>query len=221
MRDIKGYRVWDVAAILVLSVFMLCACSTVYYSTMEKFGKYKRDLLRDNVTELREDQIEATEEFKDALTRLQELTNYEGGKLQEVYEQLKDDYEDCSDRAEAIRDRIRKIDTIANDLFEEWENEIGTMSNPEFRRKSRQKLIASKKRYRKFYRAMKRSEEKMEPVLVALHDHVLYLKHNLNARTIAGLKGEVGRVGLDVHSLIRDMRASIAEADAFIKTLPE
>ncbi len=221
MRDLKGYGIWGAAVMLVLSVFMLSACSTVYYSTMEKFGKYKRDLLRDNVTELREDQIEATEEFKDALTRLQELTNYDGGKLQEVYEQLKDDYEDCSDRAEAIRDRIRKIDTIANDLFEEWENEISTMSNPEFRRKSRQKLIASKNRYRKFYRAMKRSEEKMEPVLTALHDHVLYLKHNLNARTIAGLKGEVGKVGLDVKSLIRDMRASIAEADAFIKTLPE
>jgi len=79
----------------------------------------------------------------------------------------------------------------------------------------------SRSRYRKFYRAMKKSEERMEPVLIALHDHVLFLKHNLNASTIAGLKGEVGRVELDVKSLIRDMKASIAEADAFINTLPE
>ena len=207
---------------LVLSLlFTLGACSSVYYSTMEKFGKQKRDLLRDNVEDLREDQVEATEEFKDALTRLQELTNYQGGKLQEVYEGLKDDYEDCQDRADAIKDRIEKIDTIATDLFEEWDDEIDTMSNPEFRRKSRQKLTVSKKRYHKFYRAMKKSEQRLEPVLTALHDHVLYLKHNLNASTIAGLKGEVGRVEIDVKSLIRDMKASIAEADAFISTLPE
>ncbi len=211
----------ETAAVLLLLILTLGACSSVYYSTMEKFGKHKRDLLRDNVQDLREDQVEATEEFKDALTRLQELTNYQGGRLQEVYEGLKDDYEDCRDRADIIKSRIHKIDTIAADLFEEWENEIETMSNPEFRRKSREKLSLSRNRYHKFYRAMKKSEQRMEPVLTALHDHVLYLKHNLNAATIAGLKGEVGRVEVDVKSLIRDMKASIAEADAFISTLPE
>ena len=81
-----------------LTLFLLSSCSSVYYSTMEKFGKQKRDLLRDNVEELREDQMEAKEEFKDALTRLQELTAFHGGDLQEIYEKLKDDYEDCEDR---------------------------------------------------------------------------------------------------------------------------
>ncbi len=209
------------SAVIVALLLALGACSSVYYSTMEKLGKHKRDLLVDNVADLRDDQVEATEEFKDALTRLQELTNYQGGKLQDIYEGLKDDYEECRDRADTIKDRIQKIDTIANDLFAEWEGEIDTISNPEFRRKDQEKLVLSRKRYRRFYRAMKKSEQRLEPVLTALHDHVLYLKHNLNASTIAGLKGEVGRVEVDVKSLIRDMKASIAEADAFISTLPE
>ncbi len=208
-------------AVSLTVLFLLGACTSVYYSTMEKLGKQKRDLLRDNVEELRDDQMEASEEFKDALTQLQELTNYHGGKLQDVYEDLADKYEDCKERTEAIKNRINKIDMIAGDLFEEWQDEIDSMSSPDLKRRSLEKLRASKNRYRKLYRAMKRAEAKMEPVLTTLHDHVLFLKHNLNASTIAGLKGEVGRVKLDVQSLIREMKASIAEADAFIKTLPE
>lgn len=209
-----------VAALLCL-LLLSSGCTSIYYSTMEKFGKHKRDLLRDNVEELRDDQVEATQEFKDALTRLQELTGFNGGKLQDVYEKLNDDYERCRDRADAIKNRIYKIDSIAADLFEEWEGEIDVMSNPGFKRKSRAKLVATRSKYKKFHRTMKRSEQKLEPVLTALHDHVLYLKHNLNASAIAGLKGEVGTVEIDVKSLIKEMQASINEADLFIKTLPE
>ncbi len=209
-----------VSAVLTIT-FMLSGCNTIYYSTMETFGKQKRDLLRDNVEDLRDDQVDAEEEFKDALTRLQELTSYNGGDLQDIYEKLNDDYEDCRDRADTIKSRIHKIDQIAHDLFEEWADEIETMSNPAFKRKSREKLAATRTRYRKFFRAMKKSEQRLEPVLTALHDHVLFLKHNLNAQTVAGLRGEVGSVETDVQSLIRDMKASIAEADAFIKTLPD
>ncbi len=207
-------------AAALLAISMLSACSSVYYTTMEKLGKQKRDLLRDNVEELREDQMEAKEEFKDALTRLQELTAFHGGDLQEIYEKLKDDYEDCEERADAIRSRIDKIDTIANDLFAEWADEIDTMHNASFKRKSREKLAITKRRYRQFHRAMKKSEQRLEPVLTALHDHVLFLKHNLNAQAVAGLKSEVGSVAADVRNLIRDMQASIAEADAFIRHLP-
>ena len=94
------------------------------------------------------------------------------------------------------------------------------MHNASFKRKSREKLAITKRRYRQFYRAMKKSEQRLEPVLTALHDHVLFLKHNLNAQAVAGLKSEVGSVETDVRNLIKDMQASIAEADAFIKQLP-
>jgi hypothetical protein len=61
----------------------------------------------------------------------------------------------------------------------------------------------------------------MEPVLAAFRDHVLFLKHNLNARAIASLRQEGIAVETDITGLIRAMEASIAEADAFIKTLDE
>jgi len=45
------------------------------------------------------------------------------------------------------------------------------------------------------------------------------MKHNLNARAIAGLSGEVVNIQTNVDSLVREMESSIAEADAFIKSL--
>jgi hypothetical protein len=48
---------------------------------------------------------------------------------------------------------------------------------------------------------------------------VLYLKHNLNAKAIASLQGELTSIRTDVDALIKEMDKSIAEADSFIKTL--
>ena len=53
----------------------------------------------------------------------------------------------------------------------------------------------------------------------ALQDQVLYLKHNLNARAIDGLKGELRTIETNVARLIRDMEASIAQSEAFIAEL--
>jgi hypothetical protein len=50
---------------------------------------------------------------------------------------------------------------------------------------------------------------------------VLFLKHNLNAQAIAGLKGEVAQVNTQVTQLIRELDRAIAEADRFIRGLEQ
>lgn len=59
----------------------------------------------------------------------------------------------------------------------------------------------------------------MEPVLKSLYEHVLFLKHNLNAAAIASLKGEATQITTQIDNLLKQMNTSISEADAFIKTL--
>ena len=59
----------------------------------------------------------------------------------------------------------------------------------------------------------------MDPVLTSFRDHVLYLKHNLNAQAIASLQGDLGGIESDVGRLIAEMEKSIAEAQSFIKTM--
>lgn len=205
--------------LLLTCIIMTTACSTAYYATWEKLGKHKRDLLRDNVETAQEEQLEAQEQFKDALTRLKELSHFDGGKLEKTYNALKDDYEECQEATEEISDRINTIDEIANDLFTEWQTEIELITNTKFQADSRKKLKQTRKKYTKLHKSMRQSEKRMQSVLVRFKDHVLYLKHNLNAQAIGGLEAEVGSIEMDVQKLIKDMQTSIREADSFINTL--
>ena len=59
----------------------------------------------------------------------------------------------------------------------------------------------------------------MEPVLSQFRDQVLYLKHNLNAAAIGSLRGTADTIQCDLQRLLKQMNASIAEADKFVQTL--
>ncbi len=111
------------------------------------------------------------------------------------------------------------MEDVAGALFEEWNAEIGQYTSASLKRDSQKKLSATKSRYNKLVAAMKKASRSMDPVLAAFKDQVLYLKHNLNAKAIAALEGQLGTIRTDVNALIKEMEKSIAEADAFIKTL--
>jgi chromosome segregation ATPase len=194
-------------------------CQSTYYATMEKFGYEKRDLLKRAVVKARDEQKEAQTEFKDALTRMKELYAFDGGNLEKTYSKLKSDLDRCSSQAGDVRKRITDMDQVARDLFAEWEKEIGQFSNPTFASDSRRKLTETRARYQQLSSSLESAEATMEPVLKSLSEHVLYLKHNLNAAAIASMKGEATQINGQIDLLIRQMNNSIAEADAFIKTL--
>jgi uncharacterized protein YukE len=196
-------------------------CSTAYYSAWEMLGQEKRDLLRSNVESVQREQEKAADQFESALDRLRALTAVDAGELEDVYDELSGDYEGARGRADDIHDRVEKIDSIANDLFEEWEAEIGEISSSSLQGKSRQKLAETRRNYAALEASLRKSEASMEPVLTQLKDNVLYLKHNLNAAAVGGLSAEVTDIEGDIETLIADMRSSIAEAERFLNTLPQ
>jgi hypothetical protein len=218
MRDRAAWVLMSLALFGMVGL-LAGSCQSTYYAMWESLGKEKRHLLRDEVEAAREDQAAASEEFKDALTRIKELTGFQGGELENVYLQLKDDYEDCVRRAEVIDGRIENVEQIAADLFAEWEAEIEIMTNPSFRSSSRQSLAHTRERYSRLQRAMVQARRRMDPVLSRLNDYVLYLKHNLNAQAVGALGAEMGRIESDVDILVRDIERSIEAADAFLNTL--
>ena len=204
--------------ILVPAIFILISgCSSVYYSAMEKIGKEKRDILIDNVEDVQESQTKAQEEFKDALTKIKELYAFDGGNLETFYDELKDSYEDCDSRANQINKRINDVKEVAKDLFKEWGDEITQIKDVKLKNSSKRSLRNAKIKYQKLETIMMKSTKGMYPVLTKLKDYVLYLKHNLNAKAVGSLSGEVVSIEKDVAGLIKDMNRSIKEAENFIK----
>jgi hypothetical protein len=219
MGTIMSTRLGVATTVFFLVFLFTNGCQTTYYAVWEKLGKEKRHLLKDQVEKAQSEQQDASEQFKDALTRIKELYGFKGGDLEEFYNKLKSDHEESERRAEAVRTRIEKVEQVAKDLFKEWEGEIGEISNAQFRMKSRASLKDTKQRYARLRSAKTRAETSMNPVLRRLKDYVLYLKHNLNAQAIGVLKKEVGDIEVEVQGLIQDITQSIAEADSFLKTL--
>jgi len=122
--------------------------------------------------------------------------------------------------ANVLRAVMRELENQEHDLFAEWEKELGTMESPALKASSRQKLSDTRAKYASLEQSMTRAEQSMEPVLRQFRDQVLYLKHNLNAQAIGALKGEATQIENEIKRLVKDMDASIAEADAFIRGLP-
>jgi predicted nucleic acid-binding Zn-ribbon protein len=207
------------AITLLLAPLGMTGCRSTYYAAWEKFGVYKRDLLKERVEEARDEQKAAGEEFKDAMTRLKQLYAFDGGELEKAYTALQGEYDDCAARAAAVRKRIKDMETVANDLFAEWEKEITQISTPSLQEGSRKQLAATRERYKALQTALKNAEASMTPVLTQFKDHVLYLKHNLNAQAIASLKGEATNIQAEINKLLTQMNSSITKADEFIKTL--
>ncbi|MFH2092472.1 MAG: DUF2959 domain-containing protein [Pseudomonadota bacterium] len=208
----------SICCLVLVGLFMfMTGCSSAYYATMEKFGKEKRHILIDNVEDVQDSQAKAQEEFKDALTRIKELYAFDGKELEAFYKKVKSSYEDCDDRAKQIENRIGDVKSVATDLFKEWDAEIAQISDVNMKNSSKQSLKDAKIKYAKLETVMKKSMDRMAPVLSKLNDYVLYLKHNLNAKAVGSLGSEVVSIEKEVTRLIADMNTSIKEADHFIK----
>ncbi len=207
------------AMLVVTAAWLSTGCQSMYYNTMEKFGYQKREILVDRVKEARDEEKETAQQFASALEKFSAVVNFKGGELEGKYEKLKAEFERCESRADAVGKRIAAVESVGEALFEEWEAELKQYTNPNLRRTSRQKLVETRRQYDRLVRSMKRAEAKMDPVLAVFRDQVLFLKHNLNARAIASIQNELVSVETDVAALIREMEASISEADGFIKTM--
>ncbi|NOH63839.1 DUF2959 domain-containing protein [Vibrio sp. RE88] len=204
---------------LMLSIFTLTGCQSAYYSAMEQVGYHKRDIMVDRVEDAKQSQQDAQQEFTSALEALSALTQFDGGELETIYNQINDKYQDSEKAAQEVSDRIAAIEDVSDALFAEWQSELDLYTSTKLKRASEQKLKETQRSYNTMLSAMKRAEDKMTPVLNTLRDNTLYLKHNLNASAIGSLQGEFANLEQDIQYAIKDMNAAIAESDKFLQKL--
>jgi len=204
-----------------MSLLTLSGCETMYFKSMEKVGIHKRDILVDRVEEARDAQTEGKEQFRSALEEFSHVVNFKGGDLEKTYNTLNDEYEDAEEAAQEVKDRINAVESVAEALFSEWRDEITQYSSAKLKRSSETRLRNTRKKYRQMLATMRKAESKMQPVLSAFKDQVLYLKHNLNARAITSLQQEFGSIKTNIAVLIKEMEKSINEAEAFIQTMEQ
>jgi hypothetical protein len=206
---------------LIIAATLLVGCDSAYYAVAEQMGYAKRDILADRVEEARDSQEEAKQEITDALTAFGSVVSYDGGELEAQYRFLATKLQSGEQAAQSVGARVRDVENVALALFEEWQGELAAYSNPALRAKSEEQLVTTFGRYEEMMVAMKRAESRMDPALQPLRDQVLFLKHNLNARAVAGVQNEIVLVDAQVEELIADLDAAIEAANRFIAALEQ
>lgn len=192
---------------------------TVYYSAKESIGEHKRTIVVYQVEQTCVSLQETRNEFEDALKCFKTLVSVNETSLEHQYHMLNRQYQFCRAKSDAVSNRIKAIEEVSEALFTEWEKELDEYSNRALRSSSKQQLKAARQNYARLIKAIHKAESKIQPVLSAFKDQVLYLKHNLNARAIAALHDEFIEIGIDISELIIAMEQTIAEASRFVTLL--
>jgi predicted nucleic acid-binding Zn-ribbon protein len=193
----------------------------MYYGAMEKMGVHKRDIMVDRVKAARDTQDDAKKQFLTAMEQFKSVVNFQGGDLENEYNRFNGTLKKTEAEAARVRERIHAVEDVSSALFSEWRSEIKQYNSDTLRKSSQRKYDLTKIKYKELIEAMRQAEAQLEPALIPLRDQVLFMKHNLNARAIAGLDSEVDSIQANVDRLVHDMDGAIAQADSFIASLQE
>lgn len=207
------------SALVVSPLLALSGCARTVYHALEKVGIEKRDILIRRVEQTKDTQSQAKEQFVSALERFRTVVAFDAGELEQIYDDLNADYIKSERLAAEVSDRIRSVETVADDLFDEWRGEISSYSSRDLAQRSQGLLRQTEAEYATLVKAMKRAESTMQPVLTLFNDHVMFLRHNLNARAIGALRQELDGVENATRTLIEEMERSIQQAEQFIASM--
>jgi len=213
----KSAIVW--IAVIFCCHFFLSGCAKTYYGTMEKVGVHKRDILVSRVEKARDSQSDAQEQFKSALDQFDSVVKLENTNLKKAYDKLNKEYEDIEKAADTVSARIDKVESVAEALFDEWQDEIELYQNRKLRESSQDQLRKTKVHYKEMLTSMHQAEKSMEPVLRIFRDNVLFLKHNLNAQAIGSLQNEFSSLKGEITILITRMNEAIESSNEFINKI--
>lgn len=193
-----------------------------YYQSRESLlGHHKRDIVVVQVDQACTALRDSRDEFVDALDKFKTIAKLQHSPLEMRYHELKRRYDACKNKADQVSQRIQAIEEVSEALFAEWEAELALYSNRALRMRSQQQLKKSRQQYGRLLKALQTAESRMQPVLSAFCDQVLFLKHNLNAHSIAALRHEFVEMSVDIGRLIDVMEKTIGEASQFVSVLVE
>lgn len=187
--------------------------------SFDTFYAEPRDILISRVEAASDAQQETAEEFKSALEKFKEVTNFEGGDLEKKFNTLSSAYDRSESAAKNVTQRVDRVVSATNSLLDEWRDELAQYHDASIKRRAEAQFDETRIKAQKLIEAMRKAESKTEPVLGALRDQVLFVKHNLNMQAISSLKQESAIIEQDVSALIKEMEASIAEAESFINLI--
>ena len=107
----------------------------------------------------------------------------------------------------------------ADALFQNWSASMAGISDPALRAKSEKRLVDTRVRYADIQAQSIKAGGLYTAFMTALHDHVIFLGHDLNGSAVASLAQESARLNTQATELFAAIEKATAAANANIGAL--
>ena len=136
-----------------------------------------------------------------------------------LYKSLQKEMENTEKRRAKIDEESAKMSAEADTLFKQWTDSAAAIENPDLRKKSDDRLAATKASYAEIGTVGQKAADLYGPFMKALQDQVTFLGHDLNPSAVADLKPEAKKVNEAASKLTQGIDDVISTANSNIAAL--
>jgi hypothetical protein len=133
-----------------------------------------------------------------------------------AYKKLQQEMATTDKRRADIRTRADEMKLEADALFKSWGDSTAAIADAALRKRSEDRLAKTKLSCAEIGTVAQRAADLYAPVMTALQDQVTYLGHDLNASSVASLKGDAAKLNDQSKELLKRIDETIATANTTI-----
>jgi hypothetical protein len=148
------------------------------------------------------------------------LESIAGGSLGEdpaaTYAAFVERLDQSEAQAKRLRGSIGPMNSNAERVFKQWEQDLRAMTSPSLLQRSRARLDATRARYEQDRVAAESAHKELVEINRSMRDHALFLGHDLNADSLEAVKADVRKVAEDSGTLDASLARCMESARAYV-----
>ncbi len=126
--------------------------------------------------------------------------------------------ETSEEQGENLRDSVDPMRDAADDLFRRWTKDMEAFGNSRMRQRSQTRLDETRTSYQGIVGATQAAQIALDAFHDDLRDHATFLRHDLNANSVASLRGDVRDLREQFEGLEVRFDATVAAARAYVES---
>ena len=186
-----------------------CTC-TGYTSDLRTDSADDKTALLASAEASRREHAPVQSQFQTTYQLFEQLIRQEVEDKRAAYDEFADQIDASAEDAERFHAHTAALREDATAFFEAWEAEIEQFTTPGLRAHSEAMLHDSRQSFTKVVEQLDRTHERMQAVLLAWRDYVLFFSHNLNKHALATLDDQ----NQDFAAVFEDLDEAFAESRA-------
>jgi len=168
-----------------------------------------------NLESTRDAQKTATDELVASIEAIKAKTGT-GADPGQSYDIARRALATCESRVRAAHNRIRVVETNGQDFFHQWSKENTEYEDRDLKESSRQNRVKLKASFESVIHDMWKADDACRPVLTAIRDQMLFLKHHRNAPAVPERPPGSSDPALPAEALAKQTELAGRRAEEFV-----